>query len=399
MTLARGLFNRTGSWIRTLAAALVVLGMLGGAAMAAPGFSVSQPAGAAPAAKSMPDDGRFDVALSFFEKFFRLKREPKKPIPPREVPKKRSEPAAPREPYIKTVEKDADAAVIAVFGDEFSQDMAWGLKDAFSEAPDVKVEVHSVDRSGLVTRASRNPLSDSETFFKKHPFNFAVVMVGLNDRVAMPPQKNDAGEVVFPEYEFRSEGWRRSYGRRIDQLREALAKQDKPVYWVGLPPVADKAMSDDLLYLNDFISERLTNRSERFIDIWNAFADEEGAFVSRGPDLAGEEKRLRQRNGIRFNKDGRRKLAYFVEKLVVRTLSQSVAEDVLPDNLDQADETALREGRGANRDIFALRKPPLESEQLIDPSSFSANADSSGLSRQRAPDLRADNFVWDPARQ
>ena len=136
---------------------------------------------------------------------------------------------------------------------------------------------------------------------------------------------------------------------------------------VGLPPVGNKALSSDLLYLNDFVSSRLTERGETFIDIWQAFSNEEGNFTFRGPDLAGQEMRLRQKNAIRFNKAGRRKLAFFVEKLVVRALSQSVAEDVLPDNLASADETALKEGRGAQRDIFVLRKPPLDADALVNP--------------------------------
>ncbi|PLW79021.1 SGNH/GDSL hydrolase family protein [Cohaesibacter celericrescens] len=367
--------------------------------------SVSTSQGLVPvraAPRVTPDDGRYEVALGFFERLF--KRRTKK-VPEASKEKKSSSGQkavvkAPTKPVIKTVTKDDDAAVIAIFGDEFSQDIGWGLKDAFSQTPDVKIDIHSVPKTGLVYRASRNPLKNPSEVYEKSPFSFAVVLVGLNDRVRMSAQKNADGVEIFPAYDFKSEGWGRSYVREIDRLRSAFSEIDRPIYWVGLPPVANKKLSADMRHLNDFVSSRLTGRGERFINIWDAFSNEEGEFTYRGPNLAGQEKRLRQKNGIRFNKEGRRKLAFFVEKLVIRVLSQSVDEDVLPENLASADETALREGRGASRDIFVLRKPPLDADQLVDPASFSASLsdekNGSGRARTvgRAPELRVDNFSW-----
>ncbi|SNY91575.1 hypothetical protein SAMN04515647_1803 [Cohaesibacter sp. ES.047] len=348
-----------------------------------------------------PDDGRIVVALSFFERLFNRKsRDKSKEKEKDSNASKTRKPAAPRVPVIQTVKKDPDAAVIAVFGDEFSMDLAWGLKDAFAKTPDVRVDIHSVANSGLIYRASRNPLEDPEKVFEKSPYTFAVVMVGLGDRVKTREVRNKEGDVVFPSYEFKSEGWLRSYEREIDRLRLAFAEHDKPLFWVGLPPVGNKDLSANLLYLNDFVSSKLTERGETFIDIWPAFSNEEGGFTFRGPDLTGQEKRLRQKNAIRFNKAGRRKLAFFVEKLVIRALSQSVAEDVLPENLTAADETALKEGRGAQRDIFVLRKPPLDADALVNPdvatvsSAMPATEAQQVISPGRVPQLRVDDFSW-----
>ncbi|WP_319532351.1 hypothetical protein [uncultured Cohaesibacter sp.] len=369
-------------------------------ATAAPALDLSS-ANAAPSVQTKPDDGRVQVALSFFERLFKRRSSDKsKTTTKNSDPSKASRDTAPSAPVIETVKKDPDAAVIAVFGDEFSMDLAWGLQDAFAKTPDVRVDVHSVANSGLIYRASRNPLNDPEAVYEKSPYTFAVVMVGLGDRVATREVRNAEGDVVFPPYDFKSEGWLRSYEREIDRLRLAFAEHDKPIFWVGLPPVGNKALSSDLLYLNDFVSSRLTERGETFIDIWQAFSNEEGNFTFRGPDLAGQEMRLRQKNAIRFNKAGRRKLAFFVEKLVVRALSQSVAEDVLPDNLASADETALKEGRGAQRDIFVLRKPPLDADTLVNPdvvavNSAVATAGSQSLqTTDRVPRLRVDDFSW-----
>ena len=373
--------------------------LLAAPAPAAPSLSGSSMNITLPAEpRATPDDGRYDVALGFFEFLFkrRTPKKEKKPDRSANKPVKR----APVAPVIKTVEKDPDASVIAVFGDEFAQDIGWGLKDAFANVPDVKVEIHSKPNSGLVYRAKSNPLSDAEDYFAAHPFNFAVVMVGLNDRREMPARKDAEGNEIAPAYDFRTNEWARSYQREIDRVRLAFAKQDKPVFWVGLPPVGNEQLAADMRYLNDLVSSRLTERDEEFIDIWDAFSDEEGNFSFRGPDLSGQDVRLRLKNAIRFNKAGRRKLAFYVEKLVIRVLAQSVDEDVLPKTLAKADETALREGLGARRDIYALRKPPLDSEELINPSvytlSFStgANGDDPLAATENAPKYRIDNFAW-----
>ncbi|WP_114009504.1 SGNH/GDSL hydrolase family protein [Cohaesibacter intestini] len=349
------------------------------------------------------DDGRYDVALGFFERLFK-RRSRKKEEEKTKRTKKPVRRAGPVKPVISTVSKDPDAAVIAVFGDEFGQDIAWGLKDAFSQVPDVKVEIHAKPSSGILYNSSRNVLKDPEALFDSKPFSFAVVMVGLNDRIKMPAKKDEEGAQIYPAYDFKTDGWVRSYGREIDRLRLAFALQDRPVFWVGLPPVGSKKLSTDLRYLNDLVASRLTERGERFIDVWDAFADEEGNFSYRGPDLTGQDRRLRQGNAIRFNKAGRRKLAFFVEKLVVRALSQSVAEDVLPDNLASADEAALREGRGASRDIFVLRKPPLDSDKLVKPVSLAQPSDAANKgapvtpSSLSVPQMRVDNFSWSDSR-
>nr|WP_321456257.1 hypothetical protein [uncultured Cohaesibacter sp.] len=360
-------------------------------------FETPQVEGPALPPSAKPDDGRYDVALGFFELLFK-RRTPKK----EKDTKKSAKPVvkAPTAPVIKTVPKDPDAFIIAVFGDEFSQDIAWGLKDAFAKTPDVKIEIYSKPNSGIVYHAQNNPLGDAKAFLKAHPFNFAVVMVGLNDRREMPERKDAEGNVVTPAYEFRTDGWARAYQREIDRVRLAFAEQDKPIFWVGLPPVGNEKLADDMRYLNDLVSSRLTERDEEFIDIWDAFSDEEGNFSFRGPDLTGQDVRLRLKNAIRFTSEGRRKLAFYVEKLVVRVLSQSVDEDVLPKHLAKADETALREGLGARRDIFALRKPPLGSDELINPSVFALSFSSGGSAARQlsdannAPKHRADNFSW-----
>ena len=52
----------------------------------------------------------------------------------------------------------------------------------------------------------------------------------------------------------------------------------------------------------------------RFIDVWNGFADEDGQFVSVGPDIGGQPAQLRTGDGLNFTRAGQRKLAFFVQQ-------------------------------------------------------------------------------------
>ncbi|MCT4656410.1 MAG: hypothetical protein N4A65_11415 [Cohaesibacter sp.] len=376
-----------------------------GTGHAAPALQASPSPDAAPslvaqAAPSAPD-GRIEVAQGFFQRLFGIGSNKKKKSSGKaskgKAGTKKSKPRV-TPPPVKTVTKDPDAAVIAVFGDEFSQDIAFGLRDAFAKTPDVRVDIHSLRNTGLLHRASKNPLADFEALVEKKPFTFAVVMVGLNDRGTFPAVKDEEGEIVTEAIKFQEPGWQEAYRKRVDSVRANLLNQDKPLYWVGLPPVKSPKLSNQLSYLNDIIRARLVEREERFIDIWDAFSNEDGDYVRRGPDLSGQAKNLRHKSGIRFTAAGRRKLAFFVEKLVIRALSQSVDETVLPDFLSQADETALKEGRGDSRGIFVVRQPPLDANQLIKPKSSSSNRLAGGLRSSEpvvtAPDLRVDHFEW-----
>lgn len=344
------------------------------------------------------DDGRIIVAQNFFQRLFGIGSKKKKPSAQKQKKRggtKKSRSTTP--PAVKTVPKDPDAAVIAVFGDEFSQDIAFGLRDAFAKTPDVKVDIHSVRNTGLLHRATRNPLADLAPLIESKPFTFAVVMVGLNDRGKFPAVKNEEGEVVREAIAFQEPGWEGLYAKRIDAVRISLQNKEKPVYWVGLPPVKSAKLTIELNYLNDIIRSRLIERDERFIDIWDAFSNEDGDYVRRGPDLSGQDKNLRHKTGIRFTAAGRRKLAFFVEKLVIRALSQSVDEAALPDFLSSDDEAALKEGRGDRRGIFVVRQPPVDATKLIAPGDkIVINNQNKELGNPGAgvPDLRVDDFSW-----
>lgn len=74
-----------------------------------------------------------------------------------------------------------------------------------------------------------------------------------------------------------------------------------------------------MLAFNEMYRATATTAGAEFIDIWDGFIDENGAFVSSGPDINGQPARLRANDGINFTAAGRRKLAFYAESRLPRS--------------------------------------------------------------------------------
>jgi uncharacterized protein len=98
-----------------------------------------------------------------------------------------------------------------------------------------------------------------------------------------------------------------------------LKSKNVPVFWVGLPP-AKNIREADIALLNDVFREYAEKDGIAYIDIWDAFVDEDGDFTMRGPDVNGQTRRLRTADGLNFTKQGARKLALYLEREISRTV-------------------------------------------------------------------------------
>ncbi|TBW40748.1 DUF459 domain-containing protein [Siculibacillus lacustris] len=227
--------------------------------------------------------------------------------PPRKV--------RPPEPKIVEIPKNSDAQVIAVIGDVQAQGLAFGLQMAFADEPSLVVVAKARASAGLIrdgdadwTQAATKIIADTKA-------DFVVTMIGVNDWQPFPVP----GAKPF---DMATDDWKRLYGERLDRYVAVLKASGKPFWWVGLPPTADPDLKPTaranyaafLSGLNDLARPRVQAAGGTFVDIWNAFTDEEGHYTANGPDVDGQVKRLRASDGILFTRAGQRKLAFFVEE-------------------------------------------------------------------------------------
>ena len=113
--------------------------------------------------------------------------------------------------------------------------------------------------------------------------------------------------------------------------------------------------SSDMAYLNGLFRPFVRGGDGHFVDIWNGFTDEDGRFVTSGPDVEGQVRQLRTGDGINFTRAGRLKLAFYVERQIKQMFGDA-ASSLL---------TVL-----APESYPTLRLPPLQPEEdlvRIDP--------------------------------
>ncbi len=227
---------------------------------------------------------------------------------------------APAEPAKPKVEKLENARKVLVVGDFMAGGMAEGLETAFAELPGVVVIDRSSGSSGLVRDDYYNwPESIGPMIEEENPA-VVVIMIGANDRQQLV--------VDGVKTAVRSEPWTKEYERRIESLAQAVASRKIPFVWLGALPFRFTTMTADMLAFNDHYKQATKNAGGEFVDAWEGFVDENGAFATTGPDINGQAVRLRAGDGINLTKAGRRKIAFYAEKPLRRILGDAALPDI-----------------------------------------------------------------------
>lgn len=260
---------------------------------------------------------------------------------------------------------------ILVMGDSMADWLAYGLEETFVEAPEIAVVRKNRTYSGLVRYENRRDAPDwpqvaRETIAAEKP-NFIVVILGIQDRQQIREEadkkparggaQRDAGQgqsgqdqqaqdserpsIVAPEpprgraasgiHEFRSERWEQLYTKKIDDMIAALKSHNAPVLWVSLPALRGTRSTSDMSYLNELYRARAERAGITYVDVWDGFVDEGGKFVTSGPDVEGQNRRLRTGDGVHFTKYGARKLAHYVEREIRRRISATPVALPMPE--------------------------------------------------------------------
>src|SRR5215831_10737278 len=259
---------------------------------------------------------------------------------------------------------------IVVVGDANADWLAYGLEDAFSENPEFGiVRKHRTD-SGLIRYDQRRDLEwpqvAREIIAAEKP-KFIVMMIGNSDRQTIrekvppaapanarpvqpapalprpppdperqlpeeqhPRMTEQARQVAYGPWEFRSEKWELAYIKRINATIAALKSAGVPVIWVGLPSQRSTKATEDSSYLNELYRSQAEKAGIVFVDVWDGFVDEAGKFSTQGPDYLGQTRRLRTSDGVYFTKFGARKLALYVEREIERVVGNKGVPVALP---------------------------------------------------------------------
>lgn len=90
----------------------------------------------------------------------------------------------------------------------------------------------------------------------------------------------------------------------------------KPVIWIGLPPMSKTQYSAAISKIANI--QRLASFAggAEYLDIYERFLGEDGKYSSYGPDVNGQNARMRKDDGIHFAAAGADKLAFYLSQTV-----------------------------------------------------------------------------------
>ena len=298
----------------------------------------------------------------FFDRLFRPGPRffPRQMLPPGEIDRPvQRVPSEPQVPKVEIQPKDTNARKVLVVGDFLATGLASGLDQAFAAVPQVTIIDKSNGASGLVRIDRFDWTKELPTVLNEVQPDFIVVMLGTNDRQQLGP-KGDKQAV-------RSEGWLATYNERLASFSGTLKTYRKPVFWVGLPPMRSTSSSADMAAFNALYKTQVESIGGKFVDVWNGFADEEGKFVSRAPDVTGQVRTLRSSDGINFTRAGQNKLAFFVEREIRRSGGISGGEALATSSTS---ESRIEVGTNGRRwlvgPVISLSEPPPGASTTLD---------------------------------
>ncbi len=238
---------------------------------------------------------------------------------------------------------------VAVLGDSLAILASQGLTDVFADKPEISISDAARDLSGLTRDDYYDwPKAARDLAARKQKIDVAVVMIGINDLQPL----NDGADLLDP----LGDRWRAVYGQRVENLIAPFRDAHIPVFWVGLPPMSDERFNAQVIALNEIFREHVEKAGGKFIDIWDALADQSGQYAAFGPDVDGQNTKLRSGpNGISFTKAGSRKLAQFLETdirhVFDKTKPQGDIAALPPDVKQEADDinAEIRREMGADK--------------------------------------------------
>ncbi len=246
---------------------------------------------------------------------------------PRDVPVRPAEPEAQAGEggvtHTSTEQADAQrqtqaSEYILVFGDTLADNLAQGLADAFvGDHPEVAVIRKTRASSGLVRSDFYDWPAQVPAQLEKEKATAIALMIGANDQQVL----RDTDGVHEP----RSDRWREIYAKRVDDMLAKLAQKSVPIFVIGLPSMQNARLQANMPYINDILRERAQAIGAYYIDIWEGFVDDGGGFISTGPALDGQTRRLRLGDGVHFSRPGARKVAHYLERDLLRLFEQRAA--------------------------------------------------------------------------
>jgi len=241
----------------------------------------------------------------------------KTPAKPADIAPKRSPSIVSLEDIKPSVEKAANATRLAVFGDSLAVDLAKALERAHSDDPNIVIMGEGVGSSGFVRDDFYDWNGELAAYIRQNAFDIAVIIIGINDRQPIGKDKP------------LTDDWKAAYQARLTRFLDQMRAANKPVIWVGLPPMRAPTYSAAMSQISSLQRLAAFAGGAEFVDIYERFVGDNGTYSAHGPDLSGQDVSMRKSDGIHFSAAGSDKVAFYVDQALKRFYQGgSVTRDV-----------------------------------------------------------------------
>jgi uncharacterized protein len=193
---------------------------------------------------------------------------------------------------------------ILVIGDGLAGGLGNGMMRMAEADPGFEILNRFNESSGLARPEFYDWASAIPKIVENAPVDAIVVLVGLNDR-----QGIRSGNA---RYVFKGPDWEKAYVASVDRVLASAKQVGAKTFWISLPPMENRAFDEDMQYLNSLHKARVAAVSGHYVDVRPFFVGPDGAFIDRGPDDTGNDRKLRERDGIKFMKVGNNRFGQLV---------------------------------------------------------------------------------------
>lgn len=181
---------------------------------------------------------------------------------------------------------------VLIVGDSFAAGLGLTMEQSLKAAGPVALANKAKISTGLNSPQFYDWEKALAEFLDAEKPDALLVMLGGNDA------KNGRGT---PQ-------WSQDFEAKAKRFLDIAAKHKAKVYWVGLPPMREKAYSQRAWTANEAMRAACaTAPSCRFIDSWDLFSDKSGNFCAKKA-VAGKAVALRGKDGVHFTTAGCRLL-------------------------------------------------------------------------------------------
>jgi hypothetical protein len=206
------------------------------------------------------------------------------------------------------IEKMETATRLAVFGDSLAVDLAKALERFYADDPNIMIINQGVGSSGFVRPDFFDWDKTAQEQTAANSFDIAIMILGINDRQTIKLDGKSL-KALTPE-------WTDIYQRRAADFAATIRAANKPIIWVGLPPMSKADYSTAIGQISGIQRLAAFSQGAEFVDIFDRFVDEDGTYSSYGPDLNGNRVKMRKDDGIHFTAAGADKLAFYISQSI-----------------------------------------------------------------------------------